>query len=289
MVNLLFFSPLRRAVALCVPCFSKLLRFLKLLFLIFFHQSFSLGLFKNCRLVFGKFTKNIFDFFKKKKNSLLFFLLWSVFLVSLFFTQDLQKKHFAIFLCFQHHFENYLVSFVLIPLFLFKIFSPQNSFHSLYFFFLICSLFMCPLFMSALLVVTILISFFLHAFSLLISPCFFSLCLLTLSNVSSTQQKKKKRKTQQAQTKIQKGNWKIEKTFFKQKKTRGDKKKLFFLENNFSKEIVAEINCKWTKKIWQRQTFSEKAGETNIFLNTKRLPQNEIWTKMFLFQKQLLW
>ena len=88
----LVFSSLRRAVALCVACFSDLLFFSKLLFLIFFHQSFSLGLFKNCRLVFWKFTKNIFDFLKKKKktkNSLLFFFLWSVFLVSLFFMQDL--------------------------------------------------------------------------------------------------------------------------------------------------------------------------------------------------------
>ena len=38
-----------------------------------------------------------------------------------------------------------------------------------------------------------------------------------------------------------------------------------------------------------KTNFSEKAGETDIFLNTKRLPQNEIWTKMFLLQKQLLW
>ena len=42
---------------------------------------------------------------------------------------------------------------------------------------------MCPLFMSALLVFTIFL--FSNAFSLLFSPCFFSLCLLTLSYVSS--------------------------------------------------------------------------------------------------------
>ena len=182
----LVFSSLRRAVALCVPCFSKLLRFLKLLFLTFFHQSSFLGLFKNCRLVFFEnLQKNIFDFFFKKKNSLLFFFLWSVFLVSLFFMQDFQQT-FRYFLCFQHHFEKISCFFCLDPFVsVQKKFSPQNCSHSLYFFFLICPLFLCPLLMSALLVVTIIIPFFLMHFrccSLHVSsPCVY----LTLSYVSS--------------------------------------------------------------------------------------------------------
>ena len=71
-VNLLFFSSLRRAVALFVPRFSDLLRFLILLFLIFFYQSSFLGLFKNCCIFFWKITKISlilpFLFFKKKTH-----------------------------------------------------------------------------------------------------------------------------------------------------------------------------------------------------------------------------
>ena len=37
---------------------------------------------------------------------------------------------------------------------------------------------------------------------------------------------------------------KTRKDFLQTKNSRGDKKKLFFSENKFSKEIVAKINCK---------------------------------------------
>ena len=99
--------------------------------------------------------------------------------------QDLQQT-FRYFLCFQHHFEKISCFFCLDPFVsVQKKFSPQNCSHSLYFFFLICPLFLCPLFMSALLVVTIIIPFFLMHFrccSLHVSsPCVY----LTLCYVSS--------------------------------------------------------------------------------------------------------
>ena len=65
-----------------------------------------------------------------------------------------------------------------------------------------------------------------------------------MNSPDKTQQKKKKRKTQQAQTKIENGNRKIEKTFFKQENQEEIKRSFFFSENKFSKEIVAKINCK---------------------------------------------
>ena len=56
-----------------------------LLFLIFFCQPSFLDLFKNCRSVFffEKLQNYLFLFFKKKTPCFFFFLLWSVFLVSL--------------------------------------------------------------------------------------------------------------------------------------------------------------------------------------------------------------
>ena len=85
-VVLLFFPP----CVVLLPCafhvFFWFVAFFvwNLLFLIFFYQSSFLGLFKNCRLVFffWKITKLSISFFQEK-NSLFFFFLWSVFLVSL--------------------------------------------------------------------------------------------------------------------------------------------------------------------------------------------------------------
>ena len=156
MVNLLFFSSLRRAIALCVPCFSDLLRFLKLLLLIFFYQS---SFWVSSKIV-------VYFFWKVQKISLILLFLWKelfVFplfviscFVSLFFMQELQKT-FRYFLgCQLFFFWKYLVSSVLIPLFLFKNISPQ-FFHSLYFLLNLLSL-GCTLFMSALLVVTVFFS-----------------------------------------------------------------------------------------------------------------------------------
>ena len=66
--------------------------------------------------------------------------------------------------------------------------------------------------------------------------------------MTSPEKPNRKRRTEKhnkRKHKFKKAIEKIEKTFFKQKKSRGDKKKLFFFsENQFSKEIFAKINCK---------------------------------------------
>ena len=83
---------------------------------------------------------------------------------------------------------------------------------------------------------------------------------------------------------------KIEKTFFKKKreKTRGDEK-IFFRKQIFEWLFFAKKYCKWKKEDMINTNFFWKSWRDGYFLNTKRLPQNEIWTKMFLLQKQLLW
>ena len=101
--------------------------------------------------------------------------------------QDLQKTFRYFSILSAPFFEKYRVSFLLIPVFVFKK-KITSKFFIFLFFFLICSLFMCHLFMSALLVFTILIPFFLKCiFAVVLSmflllmfidslSCFFCLC-----------------------------------------------------------------------------------------------------------------
>ena len=62
--------------------------------------------------------------------------------------------------------------------------------------------------------------------------------------------KKEEKKNTTSANKNWKRQLKNRKDFLQTRKSRGDKKKLFFSENKFSKEIVAKINCKWKKKRW---------------------------------------
>ena len=106
-------SVLRRLVFLvCSMFFSDFSRFLILcFFLIFFYQSSS-RVEKKCRFVFGKF----------QEISLIQLLVFLCLVVncSRTFLHAWSKKTLRFFLCCQHLFEKYLVSFVLIPLFLFN-------------------------------------------------------------------------------------------------------------------------------------------------------------------------
>ena len=109
----LVFSCLRRAVALCVPCFSDLLRFLKLLFLICFYQSSFFGSLRKLSFsfFFRKITKIslILLFFEKKKKNSLFFLLFVIsFSCKMSLSCKIFKNTALIFLCCQPLFENIL-------------------------------------------------------------------------------------------------------------------------------------------------------------------------------------
>ena len=136
----------------CFTWFLSTFSFITFFFVHFLHLFVHLFLdlfldksFKKCH----KFS--VYHFGKKKTMFFLSFIILCCF----FFMHDLQK-HFAIFLCCQILFWKYLVSFVVIPLFLFKIFSLKKK------------------------KVTLIVFFFIFLLNLFSLFCVVSLCLLSL-------------------------------------------------------------------------------------------------------------
>ena len=83
-------------------------------------------------------------------------------------------------------------------------------------------------------------------------------------------EKRRKEKTQQAQTKIKKGNWKIEKTSFKQKNQEEIKRSVsFFQKTNFRKRLLRKLIVNERRRYDKDKLFLEKL-ERRIFFWTRR-------------------
>ena len=70
------------------------------------------------------------------------------------------------------------------------------------------------------------------------------------------------------------------------------KEVFFFLKNTIFSMAIFEKNnfeMKKTQEGEKKTNFFGKGWREWFFLNTKRLPENEIWTNLFLLQEQFLW
>ena len=84
-------------------------------------------------------------------------------------------------------------------------------------------------------------------------------------------------------TKNLKDNWKIEKSLSweRMEQNQEEIEEVFFFSTN---QFCRMRLCRTMKDTGRRWKKSEKAGETDIFLNTKCLLENEIWTNIFCWK-----